>query len=245
MATPAQTPLDTGSDEGRPGGGFPRRRVVIGALVVVLLAAIGTWLVAFSAVFGVGTVKVQGTHVLTVAEVQKAADVSDGAPLIRLDTAAITRRVEKLPDVASARVDVHYPSTVTITVIERVPVGYVETGAGSAAAYRLVDRTGAEYRTVGQRPPLPLLVLPSGPSDSTAGAAAEVAADLPRSLLRRIASVQALDPNAITLVLRDHRVVAWGSVARSAAKARILPALLTQKGTQYDVSNPDQPFLRQ
>jgi cell division protein FtsQ len=73
---------------------------------------------------------------------------------------------------------------------------------------------------------------------------ATVAADLPPSLLAPIASIQALDPQAITLVLSDDRVVRWGSVDRSADKARILPVLLAQPGQQYDVTDPDQPFVR-
>ena len=60
----------------------------------------------------------------------------------------------------------------------------------------------------------------------------------------RIASIQALDPNAITLLMHNGRVVRWGSADRSADKARILPALLHQPGSQIDVTDPDQPFLR-
>jgi cell division protein FtsQ len=59
-----------------------------------------------------------------------------------------------------------------------------------------------------------------------------------------VQSIEALDPAAITLVLRGDRVVRWGSAARSPDKARILPALLKQPGTQFDLSDPDQPFSR-
>jgi cell division protein FtsQ len=60
----------------------------------------------------------------------------------------------------------------------------------------------------------------------------------------RISSIQALDPQAITLLMNNGRVVRWGSADRSGDKARILPALLQQHGSQLDVSDPDQPFLR-
>jgi cell division protein FtsQ len=223
-------------------GADPRRRLILGALAVVLVGAVLAWLVAFSSVFGVRTIRVNGTHVLTVAAVRNAAHIEHGTPLIRLDTAAVARRVEALPDVASASVSVSYPSTVVITVRERLPVGYVETGG----AYRLVDRTGDQYRRVGTRPRLlPKFVVPSGVSArTTGGAVATVAADLPAALLRRVASIQALDPAAITLVLTDGRIVRWGSVERSADKARILPTLLSRPGRQFDVTDPDQPFAR-
>jgi cell division protein FtsQ len=220
----------------------PRRRLVLGALAVVLVAAVLTWLVAFSSVLGVRTVRVKGAHVLSAAAVRAAAHIQHGAPLIRLDTTAIARRVERIPEVASASVAVSYPSTVVITVRERQPVGYV----AADGRYRLVDRTGDEYRTLATKPArLPQLVVAAGTSArSTGGAVATVAADLPAALLRTVASIQALDPQAITLVLVDQRIVRWGSVARSADKARILPTLLAQPGRQFDVTDPDQPFAR-
>jgi cell division protein FtsQ len=226
----------------RVGQRDPRRTLILSAAAVVVVAAFLTWLVAFSSVLGVGTVRVKGIHVLTADAVRKAARIADGSPLIRLDTAAIEHRVEALPDVASASVAVSYPSTVIITVHEREPVGYVEAGG----AFRLVDRTGDAYRTVAVRPQdLPKLVVADGASArTTRGAVAMVAADLPRSLLAKIASIQALDPQAITLVLTDDRVVRWGTVARSADKARILPVLLAHHGQQFDVTDPDLPFVR-
>jgi len=90
---------------------------------------------------------------------------------------------------------------------------------------------------------LPLFEVPAG-ARGTGGAVATVAAALPPGVRARIASVQAIDPTAITLVLQNGRTVAWGSAARSTDKARVLPTLLGQPGDHFDVSNPDQPFVR-
>jgi cell division protein FtsQ len=219
-----------------------RRRALLIMAAVVVAAVLITWLVAFSPVLGVGTVEVRGTHVLTAAQVRAAADISDGTPLVRLDTTAVTRRIERLAEVESAQVRTSFPSTVVITVEERTPVGYVRRGGRDV----LVDRTGDQYRTVPAAPAgLPRFVVPAGTdSRTTGGAVATVAAALPAALLKKVASIEALDPRAISLVLRHGRVVAWGSAARSADKARILPTLLAQPGTQFDVSDPDQPFSR-
>ena len=105
--------------------------IVIAAVGAFVLIAV--WIVAFSPVLGVRHVVVTGTHTLNAADVQRAAAVEDGAPLVRLDTAAVRNRVEAIPDVASAYVSVSYPSTVRIAVHERVPVGYL-TGAQSPTA---------------------------------------------------------------------------------------------------------------
>jgi cell division protein FtsQ len=71
-----------------------------------------------------------------------------------------------------------------------------------------------------------------------------VAAALPASLRRQVTSIEALDPASITLVLTHGRVVRWGSAARTADKARLLPALLAHHTAQVDVTDPDQPFTR-
>ena len=229
------------------GGDSPRRpalgrRLILGAAGALVLVLVATWLVAFSPVFGVRTVTVRGTHLVTVGQVEAAAAIKHGTPLLRLDTAAVARRVEQLPEVDSAQVDTSFPSTVVITVTERVPVGYVKHGNGAV----LVDASGDQYRTVSSVPKdLPLFVVPSG-SDArtTGGAVATVAAALPSRIRAKVESIQALDPQAITLLLTDHRVVQWGSADRSAEKARVLAALLPRAVQQIDVTDPDQPFTR-
>jgi cell division protein FtsQ len=232
--------LRTAADGARPSG--TRQRLLIGAGALVVVAVAAVWLLAFSPVFGVRSVTVRGTHLLTAKQIEAAAHISHGTPLLRLDEAAITRRVEQLPEVGSAQVTTSFPSTVTITVTERVPVGYVKRGNG----FVLIDHTGAQYRATGTRPAkLPLFVVPSGADARTSGRAlATVAAALPARVRAKITSIQALNPQAITLLLKDQRVVQWGSADRSAEKARVLVALLPHAEQQIDVTDPDQPFTR-
>jgi cell division protein FtsQ len=232
-------------DDGGAGSRIPHRKLILAAMAVVLVAAAVTWVVAFSSVLGVRTVDVRGVHILNANQVRAAAKIDNGAPLVRLDTDGIRTRVEKLPDIASVKVMTSFPSTVIITVTERVAVGMLRSGT-SGDNYLLVDRTGDQFRTVADRPAnLPLFVIPKGTSARTTGrAVATVAASLSAKLRSRIESIQALDPQAITLLLTNGRVVQWGSADRSTQKARILPALLKQDGQQLDVSDPDQPFTR-
>lgn len=224
---------------------FSRGRLIAIAAALVVVAIGAAWLFAFSSVFGVKTVTVRGSQPLSATQelqIRTAADIAHGTPLLRLDTAAIARRVEALPDIASAGVRTSYPSTVFITVALRVAIGVVHTSSG----YALVDQTGDQFRTVSAAPKgLPLFVVPNGADARTSGGAvATVAAALSPALRARIASIQALDPNEITVLLIDGRVVRWGSADQSAAKARVLPALLARPGRQFDVSDPDQPFAR-
>jgi cell division protein FtsQ len=221
----------------------PRRRrwlqlAIAGAGLVVALVV---WLVGFSPVLGVKQVLVRGVRNVTVEQVRAAARIGHGTPLARLDTAAVTRRVEDLPVVAAARVRVSYPSTVLITITERTAAGYV--AAGSAAV--LVDPTGHQYLRVPQPPRgPPRFDIPLGGSPATGRALATAAAALTPGLRARIGLMQAQSDSSIVFVLTDHRVVLWGSADRSAQKANVLSALLNQPGTQFDISDPDVAVVR-
>jgi cell division protein FtsQ len=225
-----------GGEDGRDA--HPRRRAVVAAVAAAVLVGAAIWVVGFSPVFGVRTVSVRGASPVTAQQIRAAAHVRHGSPVLRLDTGAIARRIEHaVPSVATAWVRTSFPSTVVITVTERVPMGYLTTGN----SYVLVDAAGDQFATVTKRPRnLPLFAVPTGQAGKATGAAvASVAAALPPAVRTHVASIQAIDPSAITLLLTDQRVVTWGSAQDNAAKARVLPALLAQKGTRFDVSDPN------
>lgn len=221
-------------------GRHRRLRALIAAGAVVVLAVVAVWVVAFSPLLGVGTVLVRGARTVPLAQIEQAAGIARGTPLVRVDTGAIATRVERLAAVRTASVTTTFPSTVTIDVVERRAVGFLSVDG----RHELVDTAGVRFRTVSSRPHLPLLVLPADADRATTAAVAAVAASLPATLLRRVASVQALDPQAITLLLHGDRVVHWGSATESAAKARVLPVLLHHGATTVDVSDPANPFTR-
>jgi cell division protein FtsQ len=233
-----------GPDEPPAGRGrVPYRRLILTTGVIALVGAVLAWLVFFSSVLGVRTIKVTGVRALTVEQVTRAAGISHGSPLIRLDTGAVEHRIEALPDVASATVSTSFPSTVTITVVERVPVGVLQVANG----FVMVDKSGDQYRTVPSRPVgLPLFVVPPGTSaKDTGGAVATVAVALGTHLRGEITSIQALDPDAISILMSNGIVVAWGSATQNDLKARVLSALLAQPGAhQIDVTDPSAPFTR-
>ncbi|MDP9117383.1 MAG: FtsQ-type POTRA domain-containing protein [Actinomycetota bacterium] len=221
---------------------FNRRNLAVGVVSSFVVLVIAAWVVGFSSLLGARTIEVQGVHTLTAQQVRSVAAIAPGTPLLRLDTAAVSRRIRALPDVGAVRVRTSYPSTVVITVVERVALGYVESGP----RFVLVDKTGDAFRTVATRPRgLPLFALPTGAQARATGQAiTNVSAVLPASLRAQIRSIQAFDPTSITLQLTDGRIVRWGADDRNLDKARILPTLLAQRGNQFDVTNPDQVIAR-
>lgn len=223
-----------------------RQKLAITAASVVVVVALLVWLLAFSPVFGVHSVKVTGLHALTEQQVTAAADVPHDRPLLRLDTNAVRTRVAALPGVESVSVSTSWPNSVTIAVTERVPVGYVSSGSG----YGLVDKTGRQYATVRARPTAyPHLELAPGAdagARATDAAIAAVATALPTDLRAKVASISALDADSVVLALDDGRSVRWGSADRDADKARVLAALVGQKAARdagtIDVTDPDLPY---
>jgi cell division protein FtsQ len=215
------------------------RRIAVLAGAVGIVAVL-IWVVLFSSVLGANRVVVHGAHTVPFTRIQAVADVPHGRPLVRLDTAAIAQRVETLPDVGSASVRVSYPSTVVITVRERIAVGYLNFGSAAI----LVDDSGRQFRTVATPPQaLPCFDIPAG-ATATGQAVATVAAALTPAVRSKLSSISASDASSITLRLRDGRTVQWGSADRSADKAQVLPTLLARGGSDFDLTNPDVVVAR-
>ncbi|MEO6502267.1 MAG: FtsQ-type POTRA domain-containing protein [Jatrophihabitantaceae bacterium] len=209
-------------------------------IAVVLVLALLVWLVAFTSVLGVRTVKVVGARTLTAEQVRAAAGIRTGAPLARLDLDAVSSRLSAVAPIRTVTVSRSYPATVTIRITERVAVGYRPIDGGQVL---LIDRDDVAFRAVKSPPAgLPrLLVTGSGASSA---AAALVAGTLPATIGKTLGSISAPSEESITLTLRDGRTVLWGGVDRSADKARLLSVLLGQPGRYFDLSDPSAVISR-
>jgi cell division protein FtsQ len=201
-----------------------------------VIAASVVWLVGFSGVLAAHKVLVRGARLLSAQHIRAVAAVPSGQPLIRLDTGAIEARLRTMPEIRSATVRTSYPSTVVVTVRERVAVGYRSSGGGA----ELVDEADVGFRSQ----PEPPAGLPRLNAAGDSGAAALVAAALPSRIAGQVTVITAPTPESVTLTLADGRTVVWGGPDRSADKARLLPALLGQPGRYFDVSDPDSVISR-
>jgi cell division protein FtsQ len=219
-----------------------RRRLLGGALVAVVLVVLAAlvWLLAASPVLAAKRVTVVGQRELSVQQVQDAAAVPLGVPLIRQDLDAIAARTATLPQVASATVQRHWPSTITVTVTERRPLVAILQPDG----YALVDAQGVAFET---RPRVPAGVLTADADPSNAPLLVDlgtVAAALPEGLRAKVARVKATADGDVTLVLSAGTTVHWGEAAESPLKAQIVTALLKKKPRSIDVSAPHNPAVR-
>ncbi|MGZ8815043.1 MAG: cell division protein FtsQ/DivIB [Mycobacterium sp.] len=210
------------------------------ALVCVIVVGLGL-LLYFTPVMSARNIVVVGLGAMTQDEVTSAVAVEPGTPLLQIDTDTVAQRVAAIRRVASVRVQREYPSTLRVTVVERVPVVVKDYPDGP----HLFDRDGVDFAIAPPPSGVPYLDTQNpGPNDPPTKAALEVMTSLRPEVAAQVARVDAPSVAAITLQLTDGRQVVWGTTDRTEEKALKLGALLTQPGQTYDVSSPDLPTVK-
>jgi cell division protein FtsQ len=210
------------------------------ALISVIVVGLGL-LLYFTPIMSARDIVVVGLGAVPQEEVISAVAVPPGTPLLQVNTDAVAERVAAIRRVASVRVQREYPSTLRVTVVERVPVVVKDYPDGP----HLFDRDGVDF-AVGPPPPgVPYLDTKNpGPDDAPTRAALQVMTSLRPEVAAQVARVDAPSVAGITLQLTDGRQVVWGTTDRTEEKALKLGALLTQPGKTYDVSSPDLPTVK-
>ena len=210
------------------------------ALISVLVVGLGL-LLYFTPIMSARNIVVVGLGAVTQDEVIAAAAVSPGTPLLQVDTDAVAERVAAIRRVASARVQRQYPSTLRVTVVERVPVVVKDYPDGP----HLFDKDGVDFATAPPPAGVPYLDTDHpGPSDPPTKAALQVMTALRPEVAGLVGRIAAPSVASITLTLIDGRTVVWGTTDRTEEKALKHGALLTQPGQTYDVSSPDLPTVK-
>lgn len=217
-----------------------RRPIVLGFLALILVVGVGL-LAWFTPLMSVRNTEVVGANSIPREQVRLVLAIPAGQPLMQVDTGAAAQRVAGIPKVASARVQRIYPSTIQVTVTERVPVVFVDAPDGT----HLLDGGAVDYEVAPPPPGVPRLVTPTPVwGDPATDAALEVLASMPPQLRGQVGEVAARSISDISVTLHDGRVVVWGGTEKSNRKAAVTLPLLTQPGTTFDVSSPDLPTVR-
>ena len=242
-------PSDEGRERGEGGRGGGRGpggerggiwRPVFFILAAAAIVVAAAWALLGSSLLVVRSVAVTGSDGVPKAEVLRAAGIRPGPPLVRVDTAAVARRVERLNQVQSAQVSKHWPDSVVIAVRSRTPALAVASASGG---FDLVDRFGVVVSHVASRPPgMALLDTTAAPvslrGSPAVRAAVTVLDQLPNPIRRLVRAVAAPSAHAVTLDLRGGVTVLWGGTDRAAAKAEELEILMPTRARSYNVSDP-------
>ncbi|MFE4359090.1 cell division protein FtsQ [Kitasatospora xanthocidica] len=251
LADPLEEELEV--EESAPRLRLSRRGIVVlGALGAAVLGVLA-WLVFFSSVLDVRTVAVQGAgdDKLTPDQVREAVGGLGDGPLARVDLDGVRHRVEGIPRVARAEVWRGWPHTLRVKVVQRTAVAAVK---GDDGRFTQVDAGGVSFATEPAPPegvPVVELRLSQQANDvdgvisrpQLVQGAVAVAAGLPPEVAKRVGSVLVHSYDDIQLQLSGGVTVRWGSPEQIDRKARVLVALLNQKGTNFDVTAPEAPAV--
>jgi cell division protein FtsQ len=219
---------------------------------VALLAALtcATLAVAHSSLFSARDVRVFGASHGERQAILSVSGLGAHPPLIDIDLSAADHAIERLPWVATARVSVSFPWSAAVTVVERVPVAFVPLRAGGA----LVDASGRVLADVG-RAPAGVVKVESGVDVPRPGrwfggqerALFAVAAEVPVSLVGRIADLTWSRADGIVVDLQNAPLVIFGSASNARAKFVALATVLSDVSlagvTSIDLRAPSNPVL--
>ncbi len=225
-----------------------RRRLRVLLVVSSVLSAAGlAFLVVTSPVLDVDRVVVTGASHLTNAQVRTASGVHAHDHLLFVDTGAVTRRIEQLPWVSTAKVRREFPGTLAVTVTEYVPAAYVRVPGGVmliAANGHAIARVAAipphtvELRGVRRAPDAGELLAPPD--------AAGIVGQLPAALAQRVAAVD-VSGDGLALDTVGNGEIRLGDVSDLASKSASALAVLGHLGNTHfayvDVSVPSRPLV--
>lgn len=212
-------------------------KYVAASVVVVGLLVGAVWLFLFSSVLAVQQVDVRGESTLSSEDVLAVTGLEEGEPLARVDLDDVRSRVQALALVRSAEITRTWPDTVVIELEERVAIAVVEIGH----RLRGLDVDGVVFGQYAKPPQgLPRIQTSLDAGREALQEAAAVVSVLPEDLAAKVDHVEVVTADQVSLVLRDDRVVVWGSAEESGLKAEVLTALLERPGSTYDVSVPGQ-----
>lgn len=217
--------------------------VSLGSVALLVVVVLFT---AYSPVFAVRAISVEGTSRIDAAQVQSALQDQVGRPLALVDYARMTSQLAQFPLIQSYSTESSLPNTLVVRIVERQPVGAVAAAAG----FDLVDPAGITVSHSDARPDgFPVIDL-AGTAIGSPGflGVTSVLRSMPADLLAKVDTVSAatLDSVTFTLLGAGQKVV-WGSASNLALKARVLDKLIATQDADasltYDVSSPESPVV--
>lgn len=219
-----------------------RRLVLVGSIGAVLVVVLGSLAAAYSPLFSVEKITVLGAQTLDSTLVVEALASQQGVPLALVDSSAVKAALLAFPLIESYTLEAHPPHDLTVRIVERTPVGVIESDAG----FTLVDAAGVALSTTPDRPAGSALIGVDGGLGSPAFVAAgRVMRTLPEAIRAQVDRVEAASPNDVTLLLQSGARIVWGSADKSADKALVLEKVMASKpdASMYDVSSPEAVVL--
>jgi cell division protein FtsQ len=213
--------------------------VGLASVAALALLAVG---VAYSPLMALREIRVEGASRVPAADIRAAFDDRLGTPLPLIATDEVRRTLSDFPLIETYSTETVPPGTLVVRVVERTPVGIVQTGSGYVSA----DAAGVVIERLDAPPEgLPVVTAEGGLEGDAYRAAGAVLRSLPADLRARVSQVTADTPDDVRLDLVEGAVVVWGSADDSSLKATVLARLMAaappDQVDRYDVSAPLSP----
>lgn len=216
--------------------------VLLGALALVVL---------HTSIFSARHIEVRGSLHTPIATVVAVAGLAGQPPLLDVNPGLASQRLERLPWIQKATVDLRWPDSVSVVVTERSPVATLSSKGGALA---LVDGSGRVLADEALAPPGTLsLVVPAlaGPPGSVLPDADEealgVARSVPATLLSQVRAVDTAPGGDVDLTLTGGQQVSFGPPTQLNEKFEALESLLAANvlngPASVDLTVPDQPVV--
>ena len=213
-----------------------------GCLICVAVAGAG---LTSTPLFHAKSIAIEGERHFSERQVLRIAGIDHDTNVFRLDEGAVRRRLERDPWIANAIVSTDLPSTISISVLERVPVAVALTEDGR----QLIAADGTPLGVAAAGSALPEVRLVGepgqpGPAFDAVAAGAGVAGGMPPAIRLQVELVVIGSDGIITLHLTDGVTVTYGGPDEFEAKARSDrgdPGLRRRPGESADVDRRHRP----
>lgn len=221
-----------------------RRAVALAVLAIAIAVGYQFWL-RDSSLFAVDEVEVEGVTANREQVTAALEQAAEGMTTLNVDEDELRKAVSAFPTVASIRVDAGLPSTLTIELTERLPVGTVESGGErvpvSGDGYLLpgLDPGEAKLAAVEAR-------VDDGRIDADGLAQAEVLAAAPPELRERISETAFdVDRGGVVVDLEASPELRFGSADQAEDKWAAVVTVLADRElgspAYVDVAVPERP----
>jgi cell division protein FtsQ len=170
-----------------------RRLQRLGWLAIACAAVVALWWLSRSPLFDVDSIRVQGAQHTGAATIAGVIGIERGDALLTADVGGAAHAVSELPWVATAKVRRSWPGTISVTVVERVPVAAIAAKGGGWVVVDVDGRTLAKEK----QPAVELMRIAGRPmgvrlgvrADARYRGAIDLAAAVPPSLRAAVASI--------------------------------------------------------
>jgi len=245
----------TGASARRRRQGRPQKRWnAVEGIFFILVVLVTGYVLLRSPLFEVNRILVRGNQFLSEDKIRSVAAIGTGLNIFQADLATAASNLKTVPMIKEARVSRALPSTIVITVTERIPLGLLPAGGG----FIEVDGEGVYLQQAG--PGVPGLPVITGLSFALPAPGQVVQAEglkealaviggLPGELVAGLSEVHVEKDGQIIMYTADGIQCRFGQAAEIQEKGAVLSQLIVELRKQgarvkyIDLSCAGQPVV--